>query len=301
MALFYICTIFFIIAFFVKREQNLMGNIQKMLDNAITGKFNDISLNESKMSIIENSMWRYLCDCQMSYQKLLSEKEQIQAQISDISHQTGTHIANIILYSQLLEEQQELYVNNSETAECLSIIRKEAEELDFLTGFLEKLSRMETGIINVTLKKQKIMPVLSSITNQFQKQALKQQIQFSIEMSDESAVFDLKWTKEAVANVVDNALKYTRAGGSVSISVKAYSFFVCIRVSDTGTGIPEREQANIFTRFYRSEAASEKAGLGIGLYIAREVIKAQGGYIKVDSVENKGSCFSMYLLKNKVS
>lgn len=79
------------------------------------------------------------------------------------------------------------------------------------------------------------------------------------------------------------------------MKAKPYQLFVCIEVSDTGRGIAEEEQAKIFGRFYRSPEVADQAGVGIGLYLAREILKQESGYIKVSSKEGKGTVFSMYL------
>ena len=110
-----------------------------------------------------------------------------------------------------------------------------------------------------------------------------------------SACFDLKWTAEALYNILDNALKYTPPGGEIRVTAQAYELFCRIDVSDTGIGISEDEIPKIFSRFYRSSAVSQEEGVGIGLYLSREIITLQGGYIKVSSEPGKGSCFSVFL------
>ena len=114
--------------------------------------------------------------------------------------------------------------------------------------------------------------------------------------TDISAAFDMKWTAEALANIVDNATKYTEHG-TITISAVSYEMFARIDISDTGTGIPESEQAKIFARFYRSNSVQKQEGVGIGLYLARQIISGEGGYIKVASVPGKGSTFSIFLPK----
>lgn len=106
---------------------------------------------------------------------------------------------------------------------------------------------------------------------------------------------DSKWTAEAVFNLLDNAVKYTSAGGNISVSVVQWEMYVEIKVADTGKGISESNQAAIFRRFYREEEVHNEQGVGIGLYLAREIVTRQGGYIKVASepgrVQNFPSCF----------
>ncbi len=90
-------------------------------------------------------------------------------------------------------------------------------------------------------------------------------------------------------------MKYTPAGGKVAVRSKSYDFFCRIDVADTGTGIPEGEQAKIFQRFYRADSAYQEEGVGIGLYLSRQIAAGQGGYLKVSSAPGKGSTFSLFL------
>ena len=102
---------------------------------------------------------------------------------------------------------------------------------------------------------------------------------------------------EAISNIVDNAVKYTPSGGKVEISVEALTSLLRVDIRDTGRGIPEEEQARIFSRFYRAGESARMPGVGIGLYIAREVMQAQNGYIRVSSKPGEGSMFSLYFLR----
>lgn len=291
-----------IAVFFWKKERKTIRQLQKMLDHAIAGKALDVQLDESKAAAIENDMWRYICDKEVFEQNVRREKMQIQSKISDISHQAVIPISNIILYSQLAEE--EIRTSDREKScvlEEMAAIQEQAEKLDFLIETLVKLSRTETGMIHVNKKYQLLQPILDTIRIQFQEKAEKKGVQLLIENTGESAVFDLKWTIEAVANVVDNGIKYTKSGGTVKIHVESYSSLVRMDVTDDGIGISEMEQASIFHRFYRSEMVSEESGVGIGLYLAREVMKTQDGYIKVSSKIGEGSQFSLFFLKNEIS
>lgn len=291
------------VSYFRKREKRLLGRLQEMLDEAISGTFEDKQLDETPLSLMENSLWRYLCDNRLAYLELARQKQQMQELISDIAHQSITPIANIQLYSQLLEEDilPSGTEQTAEAAEEIHTISEQVEKLDFLIQSLVKLSRLETGIISVSPKEQCISSVLSALQQQFALKAAQKNIRLEVEPSMETAVFDRKWTIEAIANLVDNAIKYTPEGGTVAIRILPYTMFLRIDIMDTGMGIPEQEQGTIFARFYRSAAASDKQGVGIGLYLAREVMKEQNAYIKVSSKVGQGSTFSVFLLKNEMS
>ena len=113
--------------------------------------------------------------------------------------------------------------------------------------------------------------------------------------TDLYVICDLKWTAEALGNIVDNAIKYTPGGGTVQLKVEKYSSFVKIDVIDNGIGIEKEEIPKIFGRFYRSLSVADQPGVGVGLFLAREIIQAQKGYVKVKSEIGKGSIFSVFL------
>ena len=95
--------------------------------------------------------------------------------------------------------------------------------------------------------------------------------------------------------MLDNAVKYSPRDSVIEINTLFYDRFFCIQVKDQGIGIAEPEQGQIFRRFYRSAAAADEKGLGIGLYLVREIIAKQDGYVKVASELGKGTVFSIFL------
>lgn len=274
------------------RMNKQIKRLDEMLDKAIDGNFTESCFDESQLSYIENKMWKYLSSSEISARKTAEEKAKIKTLIADISHQTKTPVSNILLYSELLSECD---LSDTEK-DYANRIFSQSEKLSFLITSFVKLSRLETGIIALSTKETNIAPMLRDIVVQAQAKADKKGLSLTLECGDEKAVFDEKWTNEAVWNIIDNALKYTDKGG-VKIIVKEYEMFVCIEISDTGRGISEDEQARIFSRFYRSESTSSEEGVGIGLYLARQIISAEKGYIKVSSEIGKGSIFSVFLSK----
>ena len=126
--------------------------------------------------------------------------------------------------------------------------------------------------------------------------AEQKEIQVSVDCPEDLCVsHDSKWTEEALFNLLDNAVKYTPAGSSIEVFVAQWEMYVEVKVTDTGKGISESNQAAIFKRFYREEEVHNQPGVGIGLYLAREIVTQQGGYITVESEVGKGSAFSIFL------
>nr|WP_228101364.1 HAMP domain-containing sensor histidine kinase [Paenibacillus donghaensis] len=278
-----------------QKMKHAMQKLNVMLDNAIEGSFSESSFDESLLSAVEAKMARYLSSCAVSSKKLAEERDHIKSLISDISHQTKTPIASILLYSQLLGEHKlpedcQVYVN---------ALSSQAEKLDFLIGSLVKISRLETGIITVTPIQGDVQQLLHAAISQIKPKAEAKQMNIIIETTGGKAYFDFKWTVEALYNILDNAIKYSPANSSVKISATPYEMFLRIDISDEGIGIAEEEQSRIFLRFYRSAAAKDKDGVGIGLFLARTIISSGGGYIKVSSDPGRGSAFSVFLPTGK--
>ena len=267
--------------------------LNQMLDEGIRGEFEESKYDESELSKVESKWKRFLQDSAMAKQNLETEKAKIKGLISDISHQTKTPMANIKLYSELLSEQLE---EDSMEAELLGQIQAQAQKLEFLIQALTKLSRLETNILEVVPVKSQVKPLLESAVEEIRKKAEKKEIQIKIEMDFEAeAVFDRKWTEEALYNLLDNAVKYSPAGSEVLISTKLYEMWCVIAVSDRGRGISEEEIPKIFGRFYRAKEVQQEEGVGIGLYLVREILQKEGGFIKVNSEVGKGSTFLCYL------
>ena len=170
------------------------------------------------------------------------------------------------------------------------------EKLDFLFQALVKTSRLETGVIQLDKKPSRLFDTVAQAMSGIVYAAEKKEITVSVDCPEDLAVsHDSKWTSEALFNLLDNAVKYTPAGGKITVSVVLWEMYVEIKVADTGKGISESDQAAIFRRFYREEEVHEQQGVGIGLYLAREIITRQGGYIRLVSEPGRGSKFSIML------
>lgn len=288
-----IISLIFLTAFMYIRTSRTLKRIDNMLDNAINNTFSETGFTEERLSRLESKMYRYISAGQTAQSRVIAERNAVKTLVSDISHQTKTPISNILLYTQLLDETPQL---SDSTGYIISNINEQAEKLNFLIQSLIKVSRLESGIVSVVPKENSVKQLLDNMD--FAIPAQNKDISIVIkDIPDINACFDMKWTNEAVSNLIDNAVKYTPPGGTVAVSAKEYEMFVRIDVADTGIGISEDETAKIFTRFYRSPSVSDEKGVGIGLYLAREIITREGGYIKVDSKPGKGSVFSVFLPK----
>ena len=277
-----------VVFWYRRRTRRILENLSRMLDIAMQGDFTEDSFDESMLSALESKLAHYLAASTVSARNVQAEKEKLKTLIGDISHQTKTPIANILLYTQLLMEEPG-------NRACLDALDGQTKKLQSLIDALVKTSRLESGVIALHPMPGKLLPMLESAVSQLAPKAATKKIQISLEATAADAVFDPKWTEEAIYNLLDNAVKYTSAGGAVRVTVKAYQMFSAIHVSDTGPGIAEEEQPRVFRRFYRGAEHAEEEGVGIGLYLVRQIAEGQGGYVKVSSQMGVGSTFSLYL------
>lgn len=282
-----------------------LDRLDQMLDEAIAGTFEESDYDESKLSKVESKWKQFLGASVLSRDNVEKEKNRVKELVSDISHQTKTPMANIRLYTELLKEKLEAGIltenDRQESLKMLAEIDRQAEKLGFLIQSLTKMSRLESNIVEVKPKRQSILELLDTVTSDILPKARQKDVEIvNTYTGSGTAYYDMKWTKEALGNIVDNAVKYSPSGSRVILSVTEYELYAAISVKDFGAGIRETDTARIFQRFYRAEDVHEEDGVGIGLYLAREIARRENGYIKVKSKVGKGAEFILYLQKNQI-
>lgn len=293
-----LCAFFWIwllVLFFGKRLSHFTSNLCRTLDNMIDGneelqKSND---SETLFARINHRLIRLYEIMQKNRHKVDMERQELQMLISDISHQVKTPVSNLQMVTDTLLTKP---VSEEERMDFLQGIRSQTDKLDFLFQALVKTSRLETGAIRLEKKDSSLFHTLAQAMSSIVYAAEKKEIAVSVDCPENLIIsHDSKWTSEALFNLLDNAVKYTPPGGKISVSVVLWEMYVEVKVTDTGKGISESNQASIFRRFYREEEVHEQQGVGIGLYLAREIVTRQGGYIKVVSEPGHGSEFSIML------
>lgn len=293
-----LCAFFWIwllVLFFGKRLSHFTSNLCRTLDNMIDGneelqKSND---SETLFARINHRLIRLYEIMQENRHKVDMERQELQMLISDISHQVKTPVSNLQMVTDTLLTKP---VSEEERMDFLQGIRSQTDKLDFLFQALVKTSRLETGAIRLEKKDSSLFHTLAQAMSSIVYAAEKKEIAVSVDCPENLIIsHDSKWTSEALFNLLDNAVKYTPPGGKISVSVVLWEMYVELKVTDTGKGISESNQASIFRRFYREEEVHEQQGVGIGLYLAREIVTRQGGYIKVVSEPGHGSEFSIML------
>ncbi len=274
------------------RVSKIMDRLNQMLDHAISGEPIETYFDETKMSALETKMVKYLQTNHMRSRELEEETLRVNELISDISHQTKTPISNLMLYLDLLKESS----LTEQQLQYTAALTEQIDKLNFLIKSLMKISRLEHGIITVKPKVQSIQRLLKEVCILARPKAQKLGIDLCIESKEDIYVsYDLKWTTEALFNIVDNAIKYSNPKSKVCIRLISYTMFCRIDVVDTGIGIEKEEQTKVFLRFYRSASVCETEGVGLGLYLTREIITQEGGYVAIESEVGHGTVTSVFL------
>lgn len=258
------------------------------MEDSLTGRISE------KLSRISHIMERRA-------QESSQEKQQVQELIADISHQTRTPLANQKICLEILRDELQTLQESGETVqsalEFLDRLEHQTDKLDFLLESLVKMSRLETGIIQISKENQDLRPALERALSAAVPAASAKGIRLTAEIGEDGIFLphDGKWTEEAVYNLLDNGVKYTSEGGEIRLEVRRGEMFTEIHVKDTGKGIAPDRQARIFTRFYREPEIHDQDGIGIGLYLTRKIAELQKGYVEVKSVAGEGSDFCISL------
>lgn len=281
--------------------------LEEMLDSAIEGTFTEQNYDETRLSRLESRWKEFLGSSVLSNKNLEAERHRLEQFISDISHQTKTPMTVIKMYTELLTEE----VSRGTAASFEKIktysdeIKRQSERLEFLIDSLTKLSRLENGTLEVVATPCRAEELINAAVEAIRPKADKKKLRIELpeaclqrdkDASAATARFDMKWTTEALVNVLDNAVKYSPESGTIRIKVDKYEMYLAIHVIDEGHGISEEDIAKIFGRFYRGNTVQQEEGVGIGLYLTREILAKEDGYIKaVPNSERSGGELVVYL------
>ncbi len=285
------------IAYLTARKNNekkmiaIYQQLLQRLDRALSGEIQETAYDESLDAAVAERLNRMVRISGMHQGQAERERDIVKSMISDISHQVRTPLANIMLYTGLLQECP----LDPESTLLAGKIQKQSEKLSFFMKELARSAYAEQEIISIHPEMTNLEEILHSACQLVEMEALKKKITIVLEETHARCYADKKWTTEAIGNVLDNAIKYSPNNSQITVTVPLYESFACIQVQDQGIGIQEEEQGKVFERFYRSASVQNEPGFGIGLYLVREVLAKQGGYAKIASRAGEGSTVFLYL------
>jgi signal transduction histidine kinase len=217
--------------------------------------------------------------------------------VAQATHELRTPLTNIRLYTEMAMDEGKK--NPAVLANCLNIINQETYRLDRTVADILSITEIEAGTLTVRKEDVRLEEIFPELQAGYAAQADEKQIQMVFNLPPKLPVIkgDREKIRVALHNLVGNALKYTPAGGQVSVTVTANDGHLVVEVGDTGIGMSEEDREHAFEKFYRAKDArvAKITGSGLGLAIAREVVRMHGGDITVESELNRGSTFTLAL------
>lgn len=221
--------------------------------------------------------------------------------IGNISHEFRTPLASI---KAMVETLNDGAIDDKEAStDFLTRIDGEIDRLTQMVAELTELSRIETGKTELRLDGVNLNILIEEVANQLSPQAERQQLTVKKDLTPDlpTVPADAERVKQVIVNLTHNAIKFTSPGGSITVSSRFDDKYVTIDIADTGMGISREDLPHIFERFYKADKARATGGTGMGLAIAKHVVEAHGGNIRIKSVEGTGSTFSFDLPREEVS
>ncbi len=270
------------VAFVRERRKNrrILDRFERILSGGSADHIADEHLTPTERRLITR-----LCELETREAKVQEGYKNISSLVSDIAHQSKTPLSSILMYTEM--------------SEYGVIIRAQTEKLTFLMDSLTKLAKCEGGLIaeNLVPKENSVKELLRQVIEAGYAAADVKNIEIRCDVPDDlTAKFDLRWTAEALGNILDNAVKYSPCGSEIRISACTYDLFVRIDIADHGSRIAEDELCNIWKRFYRGKNAENEKGVGIGLYLTANILNTEGGRVSAKS-DGNGSTFTVFLPK----
>ena len=277
-----------------RRNRKMYQIIDRMLDEVLDREPVSVSdIREGEISALAGKTKRIQEKMEQDILQAQEEKEQVKSLISNMSHQLKTPLAGLMMYRELLENEN---LDQRKKKQFLEKMKQQSEKIDWILKSLFKMVRLEQGAIVFEPGAHSLKETLLGAVNGIYAKAEKKEIQIFTESFKDCRVYQHpKWTGEVFENLLENAVKYTETGGEIRIRVTPMEIYTQIEIQDTGMGIPTEEQTEIFKRFYRGKAAENLEGSGIGLYLSRLILEKEKGYMTVSSVPHQGSTFSVFL------
>lgn len=236
---------------------------------------------------------------------LAEERDDTKTLVTDISHQLKTPVSALKTCLAMCTEAD----TEEERTDFLQRCILQMQNLESLVTVLVNVSRLETSLISFHQEIFPLSDLLTDAVNTVYEKALQKNISVEVLASEQdllpangntsciSLMLDRRWSVEAIANILDNAIKYSPAGSTVTIRLHQFYSYISLEIADQGIGIPKEEYNQIFKRFYRGShpLVKQTEGTGVGLFLARRIIEEQGGAVSVKPAAGQGTVFVVRL------
>lgn len=282
---------------FLKSRERNYSQAVKIVNSFAEGNFSQhlSHLNDGELYRLYHSIERLASMLYAQKETLQQTKEFLKDTVSDISHQLKTPLAALSMYNEIILEEAE------NRATVMTFAEKTADTLSRAENLIQsllKITRMDAGTVIFEKQSYLLSDIVMKAVSDLQVRAEKERKRICLQGSEEAMLTcDLMWTKEAIGNLVKNALDHTDKGGNITVSWEKLPDKIRILVSDDGCGIAKEDIYHIFKRFYRTSKDNQNtAGIGLGLPLAKSIIEKQGGMLAVESLPGEGTTFIISFL-----
>lgn len=279
----------------VRRVSDVLYKLGGMVECLADGCPEEVfpAAEDTILSRLQSQLMR-LYDIMHSYEEREQQmRRQLDENIGDLVHQLNTPITNIRMYAEFLGRND---LTKEERKRFLGCLEGQTRKLSWLGESFSKISRLETGIIQLKPERQKLQPVILCAVGQILEKAQLRDMEISLKGDVQGEVLvDAKWTAEAIFNVLDNAVKYADEGSTIEIEVMRLTSYTGVAVRNRGMEVNQEEYHNLFKRFYRGKGTGETEGSGLGLYIVRKILEDEKGYATVGKTNDGRTEFMLYL------
>lgn len=286
-----------IYCYYTFKNKKEIKNINEYLNSILKGDYNlnIADYNEDELSILKNDIYKVTIKLKELSEYERHEQIYLMNTLEDISHQLKTPLTALMVTNDILKDNN---LTKEEQNEFLNKQTKELEKMEWLITTLLKYSKLDSGSVKLKKDKVEVKKLINSILDTLSIALELKNIEINTENLDFTLICDNNWTKEALTNIIKNAIEHlSNEDGIIEIQGENNPLYQAIIIKDNGAGIKKEDIKNIFKRFYSTNTT--KNSVGIGLNMAKLIIEKQKGKIEVESEVGKYTKFKIIFLKKR--
>ena len=283
---------------YLSRRQAHILKICNYMEELVRGNYGlDIQDNsDDELSGLKNEVYKLTVFFREQAERASANRRALADSVADISHQLKTPLTSVRVLLDNLSDSENMDADTRHR--FLEEISSQISDVTWLVTTLLKLSRLDAGVVELEEKPLQLETLAEDICDRLELNAEWRQVELCKEIPGQIIVKgDKKWLKEALLNVVKNAVEHSNVGGKVILAAEENDVYTQLTVQNWGEVIPEEEQKHLFERFYRGSTAG-KESVGIGLALAKEILVRHNGYITVESGREQGTIFCIKFIKS---
>ena len=288
----------FMFLHYLNKRQKSLERLTKYVKRVAHGEYalELVENTEDELSSLKNELYTVTVMLKEHADISKKQKKALADSVSDISHQLKTPLTSVMILLDNMSDDEKMPAETRQ--QFLTEITRQLNHVNWLVATLLKLSRLDAGVVEFSKEVLSLDELLSHVTEKIEVMAEWKQITLKVEGENGIEIYaDEHWMLETVINIVKNAIEHSPEGSEVLLYKEDNAVYTAIKVTDYGEGMDEEECRHIFERFYRSKRAKADS-VGIGLSLAKEIVKQHGGNITVDSRKDLGTAFTIKIMKN---